>query len=45
MEDETVNANTDPGYPNDLVDLVGELEEPESEKATPKKRTAKKKAK
>lgn len=43
MED-TVNANIHPGYKNDLVDMVGELE-PEAEvkeKKAPKPRAKKK---
>ena len=43
----TVNSNTDPGAPTDLVDLVGELEQPshtvgsdEPEPKAPAKKTA-----
>ena len=45
----TTNANLEPGYSNDLVDQVGELEEPShtggspEPKAPVKKATAKKK--
>ena len=40
----TVNSNLEPGAKNDLVDQVGELEEPQPEpKAPAKKTTAKKK--
>lgn len=38
---ETINSNIHPGYPNTLVDEVGELEKPEP-KPAPKKKAAKK---